>query len=122
MQLVNMNFSSIYKLYSIFDSIFQCVFLFCFLETSFIFCSCYYLLCRRGKNHFDFHIRRIGSVPSAVESWKRRGLCKKKWTEGCLFPAAVVIFSFILNLIKKLFPSCTLIWRVNNDVSRQGKV
>ena len=32
------------------------------------------------------------------------------------------IFSLIYNMIKVLFPICTLIWRVNNYVSRQGKV
>ena len=31
-------------------------------------------------------------------------------------------FSFIDNIIKVLFPICTLIWLVNNYVSRQGKV
>ena len=31
-------------------------------------------------------------------------------------------FSLINNMIKVLFPNCTLIWRVNNYVSRQGKV
>ena len=41
----------------------------------------------------------------------------------CLFPARVGIFSFLKNnMIKVLFPLCTLIWRVNNYVSRQGKV
>ena len=31
-------------------------------------------------------------------------------------------FPLINNMIKVLFPICTLIWRVNNHVSRQGKV
>ena len=31
-------------------------------------------------------------------------------------------FSFLNNMIKVLFPIFTLIWRVNNYVSRQGKV
>ena len=31
-------------------------------------------------------------------------------------------FSLINNMIKVLFRICTLIWRVNNYVSRQGKV
>ena len=31
-------------------------------------------------------------------------------------------FPLIYNMIKVLFPICTLIWRVNNYVSRQGKV
>ena len=30
-------------------------------------------------------------------------------------------FSFIDNMIKVIFPICTLNWRVNNFVSRQGK-
>ena len=42
--------------------------------------------------------------------------------EECLFPNRVGIFSFVNNMIKVLFPICTLIWRVNNYVSRQGKV
>ena len=31
-------------------------------------------------------------------------------------------FPLINNMIKVLFPICTLIWRVNNYVSRQEKV
>ena len=31
-------------------------------------------------------------------------------------------FAFTINMIKVLFPICTLILRVNNYVSRQGKV
>ena len=31
-------------------------------KMSFIFCLCYYLLCRRGNNHFDVDFRRIGPV------------------------------------------------------------
>ena len=42
--------------------------------------------------------------------------------EECFFPARVGIFSFVNNMIKVLFPICTLIWRVNNYVSRQGKL
>ena len=38
------------------------------------------------------------------------------------FQAKVGIFPFIDNRIKLLFPICTLIWRVNNYVSRRGKV
>ena len=54
---------------------------------------------------------------------KGRGPCREKWTEGCLFPARVgILFPLIDIMIKVLFPTCTLIWRVNNYVSRQGKV
>ena len=31
------------------------------------------------------------------------------------------LFSFIVNMIKVLFPICTSTWRVSNYVSRQGK-
>ena len=42
--------------------------------------------------------------------------------ERCLFPAARVgIFVFVVNMIKILFTICSLTWRVNNYVSRQGK-
>ena len=30
-------------------------------------------------------------------------------------------FSFLDNMVKVLFPICTLNWRVNNNVCRQGK-
>ena len=59
---------------------------------------------------------------SSVDRWKRRGPWWKKGTEGCLFPAKVGIFPFINFIIKVLFPICTLIWRVNSYVFRQGKV
>ena len=37
------------------------------MEISLLFCLCFYLLCRRGNNHFDVHFRRIGPVPFSVE-------------------------------------------------------
>ena len=37
------------------------------------------------------------------------------------FPAGVGISPFIVIVIKVLFPLCTLTWRVNNYVSRQGR-
>ena len=30
-------------------------------------------------------------------------------------------FIFVVNIAKVLFPVCTLTWRINNNVSRQGK-
>ena len=39
-----------------------------------------------------------------------------------LFLAKVGFFPVINKMNKILFPICTLIWRVNNYVSRQGKV
>ena len=41
--------------------------------------------------------------------------------ESSLFPARVGIFLFIGNIIRVLFPICTLNWRLNIYVFRQGK-
>ena len=44
--------------------------------------------------------------------------------KGVYFPpeSPSLSLSLINIIIKVLFPICTLIWRVNNYVSRQGKV
>ena len=47
---------------------------------------------------------------------------EKRGPWGKKFPAKVGIFTFIDNMIKVLFPICTLIWHVNNYVSGQEKV
>ena len=38
------------------------------------------------------------------------------------FPPESAFFNFDVILYKVIFPICTLIWRVNNYASRQGKV
>ena len=47
---------------------------------------------------------------------------KEEMDGEVLFPAKVGILPFIDNMIKVLIPICTLVWRVDNYVSRQGKV
>ena len=42
--------------------------------------------------------------------------------KGVYFPPESASFPLINNMIKVLFRICTLSWRVNNYVSRQGKV
>ena len=42
--------------------------------------------------------------------------------EMCLFAARVGIFASVVNMIKVLFPNCTLTWRASNYVSCQEKV
>ena len=84
------------------------------MEISLVFCLCFYSLCRRGDNHFDVHFRRIG--PDFFLSIRRNG------RKGVYFPPDSASFPLINKMIKVLFPNCTLIWRVNNYVSRQGKV
>ena len=111
-----------------------------------------YFYCRRGNNHFDVHFRRIGPYfflskdgKDAVREWRNGWKCVyfppesgpyfflskdgkdavREWRNGwkCVyFPPESASFSLINNMIKVFFPICTLIWRVNNYVSRQGKV
>ena len=78
----------------------------------FFFCSCYHLLWRRRNSHFDVNIRRISSYI----------VLSKKETDGEVFNSRQSWnFSFIDNMMKVLFPICTLTWRVNSYVSPQVK-
>ena len=115
-EVLQIFFSYILNYFSTFFQCFPC------MEISLIFCLCFYLLCRCGNNHFDVHFRRLGPVHFLVEKWKRRGAWRTKWTEVCLFAAIIGIYPLINNMTKVLFPICTLIWRVNFYVSRQGMV
>ena len=83
------------------------------MEITLISCFCYYLLCRRGNNHFDDHFRRIGLYFNLSKGGKdavREG--RNEW-KGVYFPPESASFSLINIMIKVLFPICTLIWRVN---------
>ena len=89
-------------------------------KTSVIFCLYNYLLCRRGNNYFDVHVRRIGPVFCLSKGGKT--LSEKEEMDGEVFISRQSWhFPFINNMIKVLFPTFTVIWRVNNYVSRQGK-
>ena len=86
-----------------------------------MFCLCFYLLCRRGNNHFDAHFSRIG--PVLFPSKDGKDAVVKEEMDGELFNSRQSRhYPFIDNMIKVLFPICTLIWRVNNYVPRQGNV
>ena len=52
----------------------------------------------------------IDAVYEGINGWK-----------GVYFPPESASFVFIVNVFKVFFPICTLTWRVNNYVSRQGK-
>ena len=56
------------------------------METSFIICLCYYLLCRRGNNHFDVHFRRIGLVPFPLKDGKDAVREGRSGRKGVYFP------------------------------------
>ena len=92
------------------------------MEISLIICLCFYLLCWRGNNHFDVHFRRIGSYFFLSKEGKDAVSEGRYGRRGVHFPPESASFPLINNMIKVLFPICTLIWRVNNYVSRQGKV
>ena len=53
---------------------------------------------------------------------KTRSVKEEMDGEVFLFAAKVGIFPILDNMIKVLFPICTLIWRVNNNFFRRGKV
>ena len=88
------------------------------MEIPLIVCLCSYLLCWRGNNHFDVHFRRTGPYFFLSKDGK------DAVREGRVFISRQSRhpFSVINRMIKILFPTCTLIWRVNIYVSRQGKV
>ena len=111
--LISPYFKSIFK--------FIIVFIPC-METPLIFCLCFYLLCRRGNKHSDVHFRRIGPYLFLSKDGKDAVREGGNGRKGVYFPPESAPLSLINNMIKVLLPVCTLIWRVNNDVSRQGKV
>ena len=92
------------------------------MEISLIFCLCLSLLCRRENNHFDVHFRRIGPFFFPWKEGKDAVHEGGNGRKGVYFPPESASFPLINNMIKVLFPVCALIWRVNNYVSRQGKV
>ena len=92
------------------------------MEISLIFFLCSYLRCWRGDNHFDVLFRRIGPYFFLSKDGKDAVREGGNGRQGVYFPPESASFPLINNMIKVLFPICTLIWRVNNYVSRQGKV
>ena len=73
-------------------------------------------------------ITTLVSIPDESHPYVfRRKMGKTRSVKGKMYGEVFVFrrsghFSFIDNNIKVLFPICTLIWRANNFVSRQGKV
>ena len=72
------------------------------------FCLCYYLLCRRGNNHFDVQFWRIGPVLFLSKDGND-AVGEGRNGRRSVYFAKVDIFSFIDNMIQVLFPICTLI-------------
>ena len=64
------------------------------METSLIFCLCFYLLCRRGNNHFDVHFRRIGPVLFLSKNGKVAVREGGNGRQGVYFPPESESFPF----------------------------
>ena len=77
--------------------------------------------CRRGNKHFDVHLRWIRTVHFLSKDGKGASYDGRDGWKSCLFPARVGKFDFDVIMYKVLFPICTLTWRVNKYVSRQGE-
>ena len=70
------------------------------MDIPLIFCLCFYLLCRRGRNHFDVHFQRIGPyffLSKDGEDAVREGRNGRK---GVFFPPDSASSSLINNMIK----------------------
>ena len=63
-------------------------------EITLIFCLCYYLLCRRGKNHFDVHLWRIGPYFFLSKGGKDAVREGRDGRKGVYFPPESASFSF----------------------------
>ena len=116
---------SFYKLYFFYtvNYFFRCFLVyFSLTEICLIFCLRFYLLCRRKNIYFDVHFRRIGPVFFPSKDRKDAVREGRNGRKGVYFPPESASIPLINNMIKVVFPICTLIWRVNNYVSRQGKV
>ena len=92
------------------------------MEISLIFCVCFYFLCRRGNKHFDVLLGRIGPVFFLSKDRKVAVREGRNGRKVFIFRLSRHPLLLINNMIKVLSPICTLIWRANNYVSRQGKV
>ena len=64
------------------------------MEIPLIFCLCFYLLCRRGNNHFDVRLRRIGPYFFLSKDGKDAVREGRNGRERCLFRARVGIVPF----------------------------
>ena len=116
-------FPVVLHIYSISSIYLRCIFkYFLLMEMTLILFLCFYLLRRRGNNHFDVHFRRIGPYFFLSKDGKDAVREGRNGWKSVYFPPESASFPLIYNMIKVLFPICTLIWRVNNYVSRQGKV
>ena len=115
-------FSIINFIFSYFKLSYQCILVyFPCMEISLIFCLCFIYCVGAGITTLMSISDRSDPYFFCRKMEKTRSV-KEEVDGDCLFPARVGISPMINNMIEVLFPICTLIWRVNKYVSRQGKV
>ena len=92
------------------------------MEIFSIFCLCFFYCVGAG-------ITTLMSISDGSDPYFFRGKMEKSLSVREEMDGRVFIslksrhpFPLISNMIKVLFPVCTLIWRANNYVSRQEKV
>ena len=84
-----------------------------------IFCFKYYLLCRRGNNHFDVHFWGITPVLFSVEM-ESTGCMKKNGRKSVYLPPELA-FCLINKTFRVLFPIRTSNWCVNICILRRAQ-
>ena len=91
------------------------------MENLFDLCLCCFLLRRRGNKHFDVHFRRIGPVLFPSKDGRDAVQEGKSGWKGVYFAPESAFLPFVNTMLKLCFRICTLNWRVDNYVSRQGE-
>ena len=74
------------------------------MEITLIFCLCFYLLCRRGNNHFDVYFRRNGPYFFLSKDGIDAVREERNGRKGVYFPARVGIFPFDKYYDSSTFP------------------
>ena len=78
--------------------------------------------CRRGNKHFDVHFWRIRSVHFPSKDGKGGTHEGRNAWQSVYFPPEAAFQPLMLFGARVPFRICTLTWRANNYVSREGKV
>ena len=82
---------------------------------------CINIYCFGAGKHLDVHFWRLRSYIFRRNLEKTQPIREELEWKGVHFSPELAFLVFIVNLNKVLLPICTLTWRVNSSVSRQGK-
>ena len=80
----------------------------------------WFFIMSANNKHFGVHFHRITLAPSLRQKMeKRRSIKEEMDREVCISHQSLHLFS-IDKIIKVLFRTCTLNWRVNTNFAHQG--